>query len=213
MPNCILQIIPPFFLHNDVEPARQTAEAYRAWPILAPCFSHVCFGLFVCPCDLVFSSLLSLIDYRHPPPKKNTVCLFSNPDTFIYNCFCLFRMFRIKGSDYSNLFSHFFLLFCEIMFLWQSNFYLVSSVAFHVISQPQLNASQTTTQTPPRGVWEAWTKLIALPVTKTLEITQTHIPHYENDTDGGIVKTDQIFFLYIRESWTILLEKLLRLVY
>lgn len=70
MPNCILQIIPPFFLHNDVEPARQTAEAYRAWPILAPCFSHVCFGLFVCPCDLVFSSLLSLIDYRQPPPPK-----------------------------------------------------------------------------------------------------------------------------------------------
>jgi len=41
MPNCILQIIPPFLLHNDAEPAKQTADTYIA-PILAHVGRSVC---------------------------------------------------------------------------------------------------------------------------------------------------------------------------
>lgn len=116
-------------------------------------------------------------------------------------------------------------LFCEIIFLWQSNFQVVSCFP---CDQPttikRLNASQTTTQAPPRGAWEGWTKSIALPVTKTLEITALTDPLRPAFLTGKTrqaveslhqvtLQTVQMCFLCIGDSWNILLWKSLTLVY
>lgn len=72
------------------------------WPHVGTLVSRsVCFARAV----LFFPSLIDYLKVLSIFGESPQICLFSKQDIFVYSCFCLFRMFGIKGGDYSNLFN------------------------------------------------------------------------------------------------------------
>lgn len=172
MPNWILQIVPPFFCimmlsQQDRPLTPPTLGQY--WPHVGPLVSRsVCFARAV----LFFPSLIDYLKVLSIFGESPQICLFSKQDIFVYSCY--FSDVWNKGRRLFKFIQLILFLLCETEYFFDKVISKVSSVVFHAISQPRMGASQTTTQAPPRGAWEGWTKLIALPVTETFNRRSLH---------------------------------------